>query len=268
MSALTFVPGNVWVLSQRCFENKSLLNDSSDRRRWLYWLFQARRRFGLCVLNYVVMPNEIKLLVMDRGRGEIRSSMQMLAERMAADYNRRHHRRSLKKTPLWENEYQAYRLELKGYALLHCISDMDLSVVRAKLVTHPNLWPESGYHELHNPPQRARRVDFNALQRLLKPLNFSRLQAQRERWVKKAMELAASEGVYVPHPTVQSGRTSQVACGSASQSSSMAQPKARCDTKPSSFTLPLTLSNTGQPRYLKPPDSSAKLELVPKRYIT
>jgi len=213
MSALTFVPGNVWVLSQRCFENKPLLNDASDRRRWLYWLFQARRRFGLCVLNYVVMPNEIKLLVMDRGRGEIRSSMQMLAERMAADYNRRYYRKSLRQTPLWENEYQAQRLELKGNTLLHCISDMDVSVVRAKLVAHPNLWPESGYHELHNPPQRARRVDFTALQRLLNPLDLSRLQAQRERWVKRAMKLAVSDGVYVPHPSLQSGLQSGLHSG-------------------------------------------------------
>lgn len=240
MSALTFEPGNIWVVSHRCYNNKPLLNDPVDRRRWMYWLFQARRRFGFSVLNYVVLPNHVKLLIMDRRRGEIRCSLRLLAERMSDDYLSRHRCH----TALWQNEYQASMLELGSSGLRHCITDMDLSVVRAKLVAHPNLWPEGGYHELLNPPKRARRIDFTALQRLLNPIDFTRLQRQRQRWVKQAIKLAESDAVYVPHASVFS-HDFQV-------------------RKDQSLTLPM---NTQQ-NYFHQPVIPAARELVPKRYST
>lgn len=200
MSALTFVPGNIWLLTQRCYRDKPLLIDSVDRRRWMYWLFQARRRFGLSVLNYVALPTEVSLLVMDRRRGEIRSTMPFLAEAMAKDYQQ-HHQQT---TPLWESGYEAMQLNLDVKGLGHCLSDMDVSVVRAKVAAHPKLWKESGYHELQHPPKRARRVDFTALQRLLNPIDFSRLQSQRTRWVKRAMNVIESDAVYVPQVGVLS----------------------------------------------------------------
>jgi hypothetical protein len=42
-----------------------------DRRRYLHWVFEAKKRFGLCVLNYVVTCNHVHLLVKDTGRNAI-----------------------------------------------------------------------------------------------------------------------------------------------------------------------------------------------------
>jgi len=36
-----------------------------DRRRYLRWLFEAKKRFGLSVLNYMVTSNHIHLLIRD-----------------------------------------------------------------------------------------------------------------------------------------------------------------------------------------------------------
>ena len=36
----------------RCHKREFLLKFAKDRRRWLQWLFEARRRYGLSVLNY------------------------------------------------------------------------------------------------------------------------------------------------------------------------------------------------------------------------
>lgn len=49
-----FVPGQIWHLTHRCHRRDFLLKFVRDRRRWRHWLFQARKRFGLCVLNYIV----------------------------------------------------------------------------------------------------------------------------------------------------------------------------------------------------------------------
>jgi putative transposase len=43
-----------------------LFRFSRDRHRWLQWLFEARRRFNLLILNYVVTSNHIHLLVLDK----------------------------------------------------------------------------------------------------------------------------------------------------------------------------------------------------------
>ena len=57
------VPNVVWHITQRCHDRKYLLRFERDRARWRYWLFQARRRYGLRVFNYIVTSNHIHLLV-------------------------------------------------------------------------------------------------------------------------------------------------------------------------------------------------------------
>jgi putative transposase len=45
-----------------------------DRQAWMGWLFEARKRLHLGVLNYMVTSNHIHLLVYDReGRDVIPS---------------------------------------------------------------------------------------------------------------------------------------------------------------------------------------------------
>ena len=62
-----FLPGHIWHITHRCHKKEFLLTFAKDRQRWLYWLFQAKRRYGLSVLNYVVTSNHIHLLVKDTG---------------------------------------------------------------------------------------------------------------------------------------------------------------------------------------------------------
>lgn len=176
------LPGKLWLITHRCDAGDALFKDSVDRRRWLYWLFQARRRFGLSVLNYVVLPNEIQLLVSDRGRGEIPCSMQLIARAMAADYNRLKQRQGA----FWDGRYRATRMDA-NVSLPELLVNMDLSVVRMRCAKHPFGWRESGFFELQNPPPRARRIDTNALQRLLQPIDLKQLQRQRRQWVQNAI---------------------------------------------------------------------------------
>ena len=82
-----FVPGHIWHITHRCHRKQFLLKFAVHRKRWRRWLFEARERFGLCVLDYVVTSNHIHLLVRDRGRREISSSLQLVAGRTAQEYN-------------------------------------------------------------------------------------------------------------------------------------------------------------------------------------
>ena len=73
------IAGQVWHITQRCHRREFLLKFARDRRAWVGWLYEARKRFGLCVLDYQVTSNHVHLLVLDRGRDEIAASMQLIA---------------------------------------------------------------------------------------------------------------------------------------------------------------------------------------------
>ena len=48
-----YIPGQVWHLTHRCHKKEFLLRFAKDKRRFLQWLFEAKRRYGLTILNYV-----------------------------------------------------------------------------------------------------------------------------------------------------------------------------------------------------------------------
>lgn len=85
-----YLPGHVWHLTHRCHKKEFLLKFARDRRRWLRWLFEAKKRYGLCILNYMVTSNHIHLLVADGGGREvIPKSLQLIAGRTGQEYNQR-----------------------------------------------------------------------------------------------------------------------------------------------------------------------------------
>lgn len=46
-----------WHITHRCHKREFLLKFSKDRRRWLQWLSEAKKRYGLKILNYAVTSN-------------------------------------------------------------------------------------------------------------------------------------------------------------------------------------------------------------------
>lgn len=55
------LPGHVWYITHRCHRQQFLSKFARDRRRWRHWLFEARQRFWLCVLDFIVTSNHIHL---------------------------------------------------------------------------------------------------------------------------------------------------------------------------------------------------------------
>jgi REP element-mobilizing transposase RayT len=89
-----YIPGHIWHLTHRCHKREFLLKFAKDRRRWLHWLLEAKRRYGLVILNYMVTSNHIHLLVVDDGdRDVIPRSIQLVAGRKAWEYNQRKKRK-------------------------------------------------------------------------------------------------------------------------------------------------------------------------------
>ena len=176
------MPGHIWHITHRCHKQEFLLKFSRDRERWCYWLFQAKKRYGLCVLSYIVTSNHIHLLVMDTGENVISRSMQLIAGRTAQEYNQRKQR----KGAYWEDRYFATAMDTDEY-LARCLIYIDMNMVRAGVVTHPGKWKHSAYHEIQSPPKRYRIIDRVALASLLGLKDETRLQVQHQEWVDDAL---------------------------------------------------------------------------------
>jgi putative transposase len=177
-----FLPGLVWHLTHRCHEGTFLLKFARDRSRYLHWLYEARKRFGLCILNYVVTSNHIHLLIRDTKEGVIRHSMQLVAGRTAQDYNRRKTRLGA----FWEDRYHATAIETDAH-LHRCLVYIDLNMVRAGVVQHPSEWQHGGYGEIQQPPERFRLIDLAVLSKLCGFTNIEDFQAAHRQWVETAL---------------------------------------------------------------------------------
>jgi putative transposase len=177
-----FLPGQVWHLTHRCHEKAFLLKFARDRQRYLRWLFEAKKRFGLCVLDYMVTSNHVHLLVKDTGEGVIAQSVQLIAGRTAQEYNHRKGRQGA----FWEDRYHATAIETDEH-LHRCLVYIDLNMVRAGEVTHPVDWEYSGYREIQAPPQRYAIIDLVELSRLCGFADIAHFQEMHRQWAEHAL---------------------------------------------------------------------------------
>jgi putative transposase len=177
-----FLPGYAWHITHRCHKKEFLLKFARDRRDWMSWLLEARRRYGLCVLNHVATSNHIHLLVLDCGREAISKSMQLVSGRTAQAFNQRKKR----KGAFWEDRYHATAVEMDRH-LISCLTYIDLNMVRAGVVAHPSEWETGGYAEMHAEQGSTSITDYRALMEFLDIESIGTLRELRKKWVEDAL---------------------------------------------------------------------------------
>jgi len=174
-----YIAGQVWHLTHRCHKREFLLRFAKDRRRWLQWLFEAKRRYGLSILNYTVTSNHIHLLVVDDGnRDTIPKSIQLVAGRTGQEYNERKGR----KGAYWEDRYHATAIET-GEHLLRCLVYIDLNMVRAGVVNHPSEWDFGGYNEIQSPRRKCVLIAYEKLAALTGYDDYDSFRQSHKEWV-------------------------------------------------------------------------------------
>jgi putative transposase len=186
-----FLPGYVWHITHRCHRKSFLLKFARDRQSYLRWVFEAKKRFGLSVLNYIVTCNHVHLLVRDSGPRVIADSMQLIAGRSGQEFNQRKGRHGA----FWEDRYHATAIEADEH-LHRCLVYIDLNMVRAGVVRHPCDWTHSGFREIQNPPKRYGIIDLRELSSLCGFSEVAEFQQAHRRWVDDALtrESMAREG--------------------------------------------------------------------------
>lgn len=183
-----FLPNHIWHITHRCHKKEFLLKFAKDRKNWIHWLYEAKKRYGLCVLDYIVTSNHIHLLVKDTKNKAIAKSMQLISGRTAQDYNNRKSR----KGAFWEDRYHATAIESDEH-LIQCLVYIDLNMVRAGVVQHPEDWNHGGYQEIQSPPARYAIIDIAELMQLTRARHQQHLQEMHHNWIDAGIDKKTSK---------------------------------------------------------------------------
>ena len=179
-----YIPGQIWHITHRCHKREFLLKFAKDRRRWLQWLYEAKKRYGLVILNYAVTSNHIHLLVVGgKERDVIPNSIKLIAGRTGQEFNQRKSR----KGAFWEDRYHATAIE-SGNHLFRCLVYIDLNMVRAGVVAHPSEWPFCGYNEIQEPKRKNILINYQKLTKLLGFDTYDEVKIYHKRWVVSLLE--------------------------------------------------------------------------------
>jgi putative transposase len=147
------------------------------------WLREARKRFGVQILNYAVTSNHVHLLVKDSGdAGSIPSAIQLVAGRTGQEYNHRKRR----KGAFWEDRYHATAIET-GEHLRRCLVYTDLNMVRAGVVKHPAEWVHGGYHEIQGQRRRNSILALDVLAQAVEAGSREELARAHREWIEAAL---------------------------------------------------------------------------------
>ena len=177
------LPGYIWHITHRCHKREFLLKFERDKSRWLKWLFEAKKRFGLSILNYCVTSNHIHLLVYNSKEDIVPKSIQLIAGRVGREYNLRKKR----KGAFWEDRYHATAVE-SGDHFVQCFVYIDLNMVRAGVVDHPEEWRFGGYHEIQNSKQRYSLVNKEMTANFLGIKNSKKLPEYQKAWIDSVLK--------------------------------------------------------------------------------
>lgn len=173
-------------VTHRCHGRRLLLDTDIDRKQYAKRLWQASRRFRMVrFLDYVVTSNHVHLLLWVPRMRDLSEMMKWLQGTFAGDYNRRVKREGA----FWRGRFHPTLVE-SGRHLSRCLFYLDMNMVRAGVVDHPQDWRFGGYHELNGTRKRYRIIDQA---RLLDLLASPDVAAFRDWYERTLTELCLQE---------------------------------------------------------------------------
>ena len=119
----------------------------------------------------------------DAGDSVIPNSIKLVAGRTGQEYNLRKNR----KGAFWQDRYHATAVESNRH-LRQCITYIDMNMVRAGVVDHPEKWRWCGYSEIQHPRKRKGIINFNRLTELLGFDTYEQLKNAHLNWIDCAVK--------------------------------------------------------------------------------
>lgn len=150
--------GSNYHLTHRCHDRRFLLKFAKDRDLYRSMLREQVSRHGVSLFGYCITSNHTHLLVNAQSKEQIGRLMQCLEGDFAQAYNIRKKRSGA----FWQDRYHATLVDGDEH-LWRCLRYIDLNMVRAGVVKHPEAWAWCGYRELLGIRKRYRLLDTDRL---------------------------------------------------------------------------------------------------------
>jgi len=167
-------------ITHRCHQREFLLKFEIDRNKYLEILFRTKQRYKVDFLDYMITSNHVHLLIWSRAGQEIPRALQYVQGQFAQYYNQRKKRQGA----FWRDRYHTTIIQ-SGYHLSRCLFYIDLNMVRAGAVDHPEKWKHCGYQELINARKRYRIINQR---RLLQCLQIGGDPVSFMDWYRRTLE--------------------------------------------------------------------------------
>jgi putative transposase len=137
-----YLPGNTYHLTHRCHDRRFLLRFAIDRDAYRRILWESKPRYSVWVLAYCLTSNHVHLLLRSEDDQSISRWMQRAEGEFAQWYNRRKGRSGA----FWEGRYHCTLIDSPEHCE-RCMTYIELNMVRAGVVTHPQEWRWCSYQD-------------------------------------------------------------------------------------------------------------------------
>ena len=134
------VPHQLHQLIQGGVDGQSIFREEADYMAFLGWLREASRQFKVAIHAYVLLPNQVALLVTPTDAAGLGRLMQWLGRQYVPYFNRKYGRFGT----LWQGRYKATVVDAEQYFMM-CSRFIELSPVGLGIVTNPDEYPWSSY---------------------------------------------------------------------------------------------------------------------------
>ncbi len=150
--------GRIYHITHRCHNRDWLLKFGKDRDAYRKRLRDGVSRFKVSILGYCLTSNHIHLMMYAWTAESISQFMQLVQGSFAQDYNLR----KTRKGAYWEDRFHCTMIDTGRY-FWNCLAYIDLNMVRAGAVSHPENWRWNGYQEVTDRRKRYRILDIPAV---------------------------------------------------------------------------------------------------------
>jgi len=155
--------GYTYHLTQRCHNRQFLLGSAMDRDVYREWMRQGVKRHGVPVYGFCLTHDHTHILLHVDSVDDVSRFMHLASGATAKRYNLRKGRTG----SMWQHPYHCTIVE-DGRHLLNCLTYINLNMVRAGAVSHPEEWRWCSHDELIG---KRRRYTILNVERLLQSLD-------------------------------------------------------------------------------------------------
>lgn len=157
-------PGHTYHVTHRCHDRAFLFRFAIDRQAYRKMMRERLPVYGIRLLNYCLTSNHTHLLL--RVRDGTVDSLSRFMQSLEGDFAQAYNARKKRSGAFWSDRYHCVMIQ-NGRHLRRCMAYIDLNMVRAGVVGHPEEWEWTGYRELMGMRLRNRLIDMETLCRAL-----------------------------------------------------------------------------------------------------